>query len=203
MGYAGYGNSLGAGVGRFVSNERGVTGLETAIILIAFVVVAAVTAFGILGTGIFSSQQSRNTVHAGLSATLSSVVLRGGISVGDTDSDGNVDSLRFTLGTAAGGESVDLTQGITYVRYTDAFQKFDFDTSGEFSITPLGKTNGDNTLDEDETFEITLLNMETNIANNLVARRTFSLEIITRDGAVLHVTRTLPIRLNVWTPLEG
>jgi flagellin-like protein len=47
-------------------NERGVTGLETAIILIAFVVVASVFAFTVLSTGIFSSERGKETVFAGL-----------------------------------------------------------------------------------------------------------------------------------------
>ncbi|MFN8596529.1 MAG: archaellin/type IV pilin N-terminal domain-containing protein [Anaerolineae bacterium] len=40
-------------------NERGVTALETAIILIAFVVVAAVFAFTILSTGNFLTERSK------------------------------------------------------------------------------------------------------------------------------------------------
>ena len=164
-----------AKIGPFTSNEQGATGLEAAIVSIAFVVVASVTAFRILATGIFSSQQSRNTVHAGLSGTLRSVVPRGVVIVGDSDSDGNADSLRFTLATATGGESVDLTQEITYIRYSGAFQNVIADTASEFYITPLGKSNGDYTLDEDETFEITMLNLETTLSNPLVVCRSFEL----------------------------
>jgi flagellin FlaB len=47
-------------------DQRGVTGLETAIILIAFVVVASVFAFTVLSTGIFSSERGKETVFAGL-----------------------------------------------------------------------------------------------------------------------------------------
>ena len=47
-------------------NERGITGLETAIILIAFVVVATVFAFIVLTTGIFSVEGGKETVYAGL-----------------------------------------------------------------------------------------------------------------------------------------
>ncbi len=163
---------------------------------IAFVMVASVTALGI-----FSSQQSRNTIHARLSGTFRSVVPRGVVIVGDSDSNGNADSPRFTLTTATDGESVDLTQVITYIRYSGAFQKVIADTASEFSITPLGKSNGDYILDEDETFEITMLNLETTLSNPLVVRRSFEMEIITRDGAVLHLARTMTIRLNVWISL--
>ena len=44
------------------ASERGITGLETAIILIAFVVVASVFAFTVLSTGIFASERSKETV---------------------------------------------------------------------------------------------------------------------------------------------
>ena len=46
-------------------DARGITGLETAIILIAFVVVASVFAFTVLSTGIFASERSKETVFAG------------------------------------------------------------------------------------------------------------------------------------------
>ncbi len=45
--------------------ERGITGLETAIILIAFVVVASVFAFTVLSTGAFSSERGKETMFAG------------------------------------------------------------------------------------------------------------------------------------------
>ncbi|MBT5320698.1 MAG: flagellin, partial [Chloroflexi bacterium] len=48
------------------NGQRGITGLETAIILIAFVVVASVFAFTVLSTGIFASERSKETVFAGL-----------------------------------------------------------------------------------------------------------------------------------------
>ena len=51
---------------RMNRDERGITGLETAIILIAFVVVATVFAFIVLTTGIFSAERGKETVYAGL-----------------------------------------------------------------------------------------------------------------------------------------
>ena len=47
-------------------DQRGITGLETAIILIAFVVVASVFAFTVLSTGIFASERSKETVFSGI-----------------------------------------------------------------------------------------------------------------------------------------
>ena len=62
-----------------VASERGITGLETAIILIAFVVVASVFAFTVLSTGIFASERSKETVFAGLEEAKSSIEPRGSV----------------------------------------------------------------------------------------------------------------------------
>src|SRR3990172_1614741 len=61
-----------------VRGEHGITGLETAIVLIAFVVVAAVFAFVVLSTGLFSSERGKETVYAGLAKTRGSMELTGG-----------------------------------------------------------------------------------------------------------------------------
>ena len=54
-------------IGKPWSDQRGITGLETAIVLIAFVVVSSVSAFAALSTGLFSSDKAKETHAAGLS----------------------------------------------------------------------------------------------------------------------------------------
>ena len=66
-------------VAQSIRDQRGVTGLETAIILIAFVVVASVFAFTVLSTGIFSAEKGKETIHAGLREARSSVELKGSV----------------------------------------------------------------------------------------------------------------------------
>jgi flagellin-like protein len=70
---------LKAPVLSLVKGQRGVTGLETAIILIAFVVVASVFAFTVLSTGIFSAERGKETVFAGLEQARGSVELKGSV----------------------------------------------------------------------------------------------------------------------------
>ena len=53
-------------VGPLLPDQRGITGLETAIVLIAFVVVSSVFAFAALSTGLFSSDKAKETIQAGL-----------------------------------------------------------------------------------------------------------------------------------------
>ena len=74
--------TVGRGIvatGALAQDQSGVTGLETAIILIAFVVVASVFAFTVLSTGIFSAEQGRETVFAGLQEARGTMERKGGL----------------------------------------------------------------------------------------------------------------------------
>ena len=64
---------------KFYKDEKGITGLETAIILIAFVVVASVFAYTVLSAGIFSSEKGKEAVYSGLSETQSAMELVGSV----------------------------------------------------------------------------------------------------------------------------
>ncbi len=59
--------------------EKGITGLETAIILIAFVVVASVFAYTVLSAGLFSTQKSQEAVYGGLEEAQSTIEPKGGV----------------------------------------------------------------------------------------------------------------------------
>jgi flagellin FlaB len=59
--------------------QKGITGLETAIILIAFVVVAAVFAYTVLSAGLFSTQKSQEAVYSGLQETQNTLEVKGGV----------------------------------------------------------------------------------------------------------------------------
>ena len=61
-------------------DQRGITGLEPAIILILFVVVASVFAFTVLSTGIFAWERRKETVFAGIEEAQSSIEPRGSAS---------------------------------------------------------------------------------------------------------------------------
>jgi len=74
-----------------VRDERGITGLETAIILISFIVVASVFSYTVLTAGVFASQKSSESVNAAVEEVRSSVALKGNTIAykGSVDIDGN------------------------------------------------------------------------------------------------------------------
>ena len=95
------------------ARARGITGLETAIILIAFVVVATVFAFTVLSTGVFSAERSKETIYAGLQEARSSIEPRGSV-IAYTGGHGagptsTVYKVVFVVGNSASGAEVDLT----------------------------------------------------------------------------------------------
>ncbi|RLG39318.1 MAG: hypothetical protein DRN91_00075 [Candidatus Alkanophagales archaeon] len=59
------------------NNKRGFTGLEAAIVLTAFVVVAAVFSYVVLNAGFFTTQKSKEVVHTGVEQATSSIELAG------------------------------------------------------------------------------------------------------------------------------
>jgi flagellin FlaB len=105
---------------RLLRSEQGITGLETAIILIAFIVVASVFAYTVLTAGVFSSQKSNEAVNAAIEEVRSSITITGNTIAykGSVDIDGNtatsdgvdaVVKIDVTLAVALQGVPVDVT----------------------------------------------------------------------------------------------
>ena len=159
--------------GKAVMKQRGITGLETAIILIAFVVVASVFAFTVLSTGVFASERSKETIFAGIQETKSSVEPRGSIIAYNADRGGTdtIYKVTFVVSNAVGGEPVDLTppytaddsgndpdissgaESKTVVQYSDTNQ---FLNDVPWTLSWVGNNNGDNLLEEGEKAEISV-----------------------------------------------
>jgi len=104
---------------KFLSkDEKGITGLETAIILIAFVVVAAVFAYTVLSAGLFSTQKSSQAVYNALNEASNTIETRGSLIAyqGDTNIDDSVGKVEFTVtvSTSKGVQGIDLTAPYTY-----------------------------------------------------------------------------------------
>lgn len=90
------------------------TGLEAAIVLIAFVVVAAVFSYVVLGTGFMTTQKSQEVVHTGVSSASSTIYIAGTVFGVGTEGVG-MDMINFSVTLAAGSTPVDFEKVvITY-----------------------------------------------------------------------------------------
>jgi archaeal flagellin FlaB len=103
----------------FSMNEHGFTGLEAAIVLIAFVVVAAVFSYVVLGAGFFTTQTAQATVHTGVDQASSSLEIVGnviGVAIAATPV--RLTYINVSVATTAGGTSMDLSQMV--ISYSDS-----------------------------------------------------------------------------------
>ena len=169
--------------------------METAIVLIAFVVVSSVFAFSVLSTGLFSSDKARETISAGLEGKRSTLEMKGSIilTASTTGASGVVSQIEFQVGMAAAGDHADLTPGNTIVRYSDRNQVRNFTSSTNFSAANVASFGDNDTLLEaGELFEIKLLNLDSVLTANLGTNTNFTLEVIPPVGAVLFISRTTP-----------
>lgn len=101
-----------------IYSDDAFTGLEAAIVLIAFVVVAAVFSYVVLGAGFFTTQTAQATVHTGVAQASSSLEVVGnvmGISTQTTPT--QLTYINTSVALTAGGTAMDLTQMV--ISYTD------------------------------------------------------------------------------------
>ena len=178
----------------FHRGEKGITGLETAIILIAFVTVASVLAYSVLSAGIFSAERGKETVYRGLDQAQSSMQVRGSVFATDNETptpDGNVNQIQFTLASVLGDEGVDMTdttgENNVVINYSDqnvSVQDIDW------TKTLLGtERGGADMLDPDEAMLITV---DVPAGATIAAYDTFTLQIIPTKGAAITIKRTMP-----------
>ncbi len=196
--------------------QKGITGLETAIILIAFVVVASVFAYTVLSAGLFSTQKSQEAVYSGLEEAQSTLELKGAViaKAENTGSAGYFSQLTFTLSNVVGGEPTDFTppgaaggntgiaasgsNNVVVISYIDQNQKVE---DLYWTLTKLGNADSDNLLEAGEKFQITIGNATAGAGGgnlvdalnpDLTVNKQFTIQIKTPKGAVLTFERTTP-----------
>ncbi|HLV36217.1 MAG TPA: hypothetical protein VKY59_13915 [Spirillospora sp.] len=171
------------------SNESGQVALESAIILIAFIVVASVFAFTILSAGSSSTERGEEAIYAGLEGVQSSMSVKGAVIAESSGT--SVDTVTFTLALVTGGDPIDLTDtsgdNVVVIGYRDGAQ---FVNEVPWTIGWVGANDADTMLEAGELAEIAvdLSGLGTALGRNTP----FTLEIKPPTGAVLNISRTTP-----------
>ena len=178
-------------------SQAGITGLETAIVLIAFVVVSSIFSFAALSTGLFSADKSKETIRAGLKEASATLNVKGSIFAKARAVGAAIDEILFQVANAAGAEAVNLTQGQTVIRYSDSNQTVIFDSSSEFKVSGIGEADDDTLVEEGEIVEIRILNLVSVLTTDLSTSDTFVIEVIPSKGAIISFSRTLPSFLDL------
>ena len=203
-------------VWKLVYEERGITGLEPAIVLIAFVVVAAVFAFTVLTTGLFTSEKAKETAMAGVAATSSTLSIKGSvIAVGGPVGTGccdRVDHIRVKITGSTDVNAVAFNPGKILVTYQDdanvSLMTFE---EGADPSTTAGATkcrgtgtdtrwcivwrnaNNDLMMEPGELAELYIFTA--NLTPAVTTNKQFRIEVIPQEGAPIAFQRRTPLAL--------
>ena len=194
-------------------DQRGITGLETAIILIAFIVVAAVFAFTVMTTGLFSTEKAKTTAQAGIAEASSTFAPKGGL-IAECEQNAqnactHVNALTFQITTASGSTGTSIAPDKIALIYSDDNQRDATNADinnrlpadGILSTVTITKivssaANAPELLQQGDVAEIRVeLNTTAGAATLLGNNALFRLEIIPQQGGSLILSRKTPPEL--------
>jgi len=187
---------------KIMDNERAFTGLEAAIVLIAFVVVAAVFSYVVLGAGFFTTQKSQETVYSATKQATSSFEVIGSVyGMANQTNAPYLSHVKFTIGNTAGGTAVDMTKVV--VEYTDESQRWYGDQYGipqniteqdlfdnstpMWGILDRINSDGDDLLEPGEQYILGI-----KLPSSATPNRVFTLTLQPASGAAYPIVRRVP-----------
>jgi len=170
--------------------QRGVTGLETAIILIAFITVASVLAYSVLSAGIYSAERGKETVYIGLEAAQNTLAIKGSV-LGLSSNQTKLENIQFNITLMVPNVKVD-TQDLIFNYYDNKVHQEGLSAN----ITLATGCNERGAVGMLEGDEIHLVKVTIPTSANCSAYTAFSLQIIPPAGATVTIHRTLPGALN-------
>ena len=186
----------------FRKDEKAFKGLESAIVLTVFVVVAAMFSYVVLGVGFTTSDTAKKTIDEDVKQTNYSVELAGDVIAEGTSGDTpRVDTIIITLQLTEGQSPIDIgadsNAGMMVISYFDRgvylqettwVQKF------------VGNNDLDNVLEQHEKVQITInvpegANLQSENAADVVNRE-FKLEIKPKIGTIVPINRVTPPQID-------
>lgn len=188
-----------------LSKVEAFTGLEAAIVLIAFVVVAAVFSYVVLGAGFFTTQKAQQVVYSGVQQSSSNIVVIGevyGDASGTTQNPPRIHALIFSIGLAAGGSSIDLNKTVFTYQNRTILKTLDFasNISGndgnqpadwQWMIKSSSNDDKDKLLEKNEQFTVQV-NLSVDSGGALPASEDFTLQIRPDIGAAIPIHKSAP-----------
>jgi flagellin FlaB len=95
---------------KLFKNKRGIVGIEAAIVLIAFVIVAAALSYVVINMGFYTTQKAKDAMASGLEESLNALQLDGVVTA-KTDGNGYIEWIVFPVKLSAGRAAIDLKNG--------------------------------------------------------------------------------------------
>ena len=105
--------------------HRGIIGVESAIVLIAFVIVAAALAFVVLNMGFATTQKAKTTIISSLSEASSGIAVSGKVTAIANVAADNVNATSIPLKITSGGDSINLDNSTVSIKYLSNTVEYD------------------------------------------------------------------------------
>jgi flagellin FlaB len=202
-----------------IVKRRGMTGLETAIILVAFVITAAAFAFVVLNMGFLTAEKAQSVISSGMSEASSALLTDSGVigqfnQTGGDQADIDLLKLTFYLKLSQGHEPIDLDDSKLVATYTNARCHGElYDTNGTIMTIFGVNDDGDSLCETGEKFKVVIDFSELNASavdpvpgsqDDVYAHpyEEFRVELRPSAGAVLSIDRQIPAIYSVIMTLE-
>jgi flagellin FlaB len=188
-------------------NKKAIVGIEAAIVLIAFVVIAAALAYVVINMGFFATQKTKETIGSGMDEATSALQLDGTV-IGKTGSSKNISYIVFPVKLSVGRSAVDLSnQSVvisvylpnatllniyngTYLGSAPTELDLTALNMGEDTATVILYNNDGDTVLESKEKAFVVVHLGSDHA--LLDYETTKIEVKTGKGAALTVVRTAP-----------
>jgi len=105
--------------------HRGIIGIESAIVLIAFVIVAAALAFVVLNMGFATTQKAKTAIIAAVDEAGSSLEVAGKITAAGWISQGTLNVTNIPMKIVSGGATSNLDGNFTSVKFISGLVEYD------------------------------------------------------------------------------
>jgi len=191
------------------TKRSGMTGIETAIILVAFVITAAAFAFVVLNMGFLTAEKAQSVISSGMSEASSALLVDSGVigefnQTGGDQADIDLLKLTFYIKLSQGHEPVDLDDSKLVATYTNARCHGEIYASNGTIMTITGiNDDGDSLCETGERFKVQIdfselgnTAVDPNVAtqDDVYAHpyEEFRVELRPSAGAVLAIERQIP-----------
>jgi len=194
---------------KLLKNKKGIVGVEAAIVLIAFVIIAAALSYVVINMGFYITQKTKETMQGGLDESLNAMQLDG-LVTGRINENSKLEYLIIPVKISVGGAAVDLSnKSVVISVYLENATLFNVHkgaivannyTTWEDLISALGlgeneakfaiyNGNNNSVLESTEkAFLVIRLGSENMASENEIIK----IEVRIAKGAALTVARTVP-----------
>jgi len=122
-------------------SHRGVIGMEAAIVLIAFVIVAAALAFVVLNMGFATTQKAKTSIISSLGQASSSLAISGKVTAVANVTDGVINATIIPIRITAGGDSINLDNATVSLKYISNSVEYDNILTATISDVTFGNVS--------------------------------------------------------------